>query len=141
MPGHEEAGAFDEAWRGRIRSEDDVQQAVLECRRRCLALGFPMTQAFLVATAMSELARNALYHAGGGEVFIRCRRGPSSTIELEVCDHGPGIVDVEQALSEGYSTRGTLGLGLPSVKRIMDRVTIESRPGQGVRVRAWKHCP
>lgn len=97
-----------------------------------------MNQAFLVATAMSELARNALYHAGGGKAVIRCRTQPSAMIELEVCDRGPGIKDLEKAFSEGYSTRGTLGLGLPSVKRIMDRVMIENRPQGGVRVIAWK---
>lgn len=93
----------------------------------------------MVATAVSELAGNIIKYATRGEVVVRGvkergRRG----VEVVVSDNGPGIADVEQALQDHFSTSGTLGLGLPGVKRLMDQFSIESAPGRGTTVVACK---
>lgn len=94
-----------------------------------------------MATAASELARNTVDHGGGGQVAVEYletqgRRG----IRLTFQDHGPGIQDVEQALQDGYSTAGGLGLGLGGSRRLVNEFQIYSRPGQGTRViiTRWK---
>lgn len=119
----------------------DNAVAISATRRLCADIGFSESDQFLVATVVSELATNILHYAGQGEVRIRAldcfsRQG----VEVLAVDNGPGIDDIEKALSDNYSTGGTLGLGLPSVKRIMDEFIIESEPGCGVRclARKWK---
>ncbi len=121
-----------------VMNEQDVQQAVRQCRRLCMQYGFKQVQAFQVATALAELAKNMLYHADGGEIHIRLLHTPRTGIEIEACDHGPGIPDIEQAMQNHFSTRGTLGIGLPAVKRLMDEMQIETVTGQGTRIRARK---
>lgn len=130
----------DEELRLVLRSEMDVSLSVLEADRFARAAGFAETPARLLATAVSELAHNILKHGGGrGEVRLRrvegrARRG----IEVEARDRGPGIADVEQALTDHFSSAGTLGLGLPGVKRMMDEFEIESTVGRGTLVRILK---
>jgi len=119
-----------------IAREHDVQQAVTQCRRICLQCGFKQVQAIKVATALAELARNMLYHAGGGDIYIRPLHTPKPGIEIEAIDNGPGIADIALAMQDHFSTRGTLGIGLPAVKRLMDDMQIKSVPGQGTRIRA-----
>ena len=85
------------------------------------ALGFSSGEATLIATAISELARNVVQYAGRGEASIRStsidgREG----IVISVHDEGPGIADVDRALEDGFSSSGRLGLGLPGVRRLMD---------------------
>ena len=99
------------------------------------------TELALIATAISELARNIVRYARSGEIVIRSttnstRRG----IEIVAQDSGPGIRDIEQALQIGFSTAGGLGLGLPGVRRLMDEFDIQSKLGQGttVRITKWK---
>ena len=88
-----------------------------------------------IATAVSELARNALVHGGGGECVLRSHVDERSIrIEVEVTDNGPGIPDVDQALRDGFSTNGGLGEGLPGSKRLADSFSLETRPGAGTRV-------
>ena len=124
-----------------ITESVDNAMAISAARRLCADIGFAESDQFLVSTVVSELATNILHYAGQGEVRIKtlhcCGR---QGVEVLAVDHGPGIDDIEKALTDNYSTGGTLGLGLPSVKRIMDEFTIESVPGCGVRclTRKWK---
>ena len=92
-----------------------------------------------IATAVSELARNALIHGGGGRMEM-CRRenGEGDGIHFVFVDSGNGIADIERALDEGFTTSGGLDQGLPGSKRLMDELTIESRPGHGTRVEVTK---
>src|SRR5262245_35935753 len=123
-----------------IQNEIDVARAVLQAGRYCAALGFDQARGQMVATAVSELARNVIKYASRGEVIMQgvTRRGKKG-VEIVVHDAGPGIADVEQALRDHYSSSGTLGLGLPGVKRMMDEFSIESALAQGTRVtiRKW----
>jgi serine/threonine-protein kinase RsbT len=124
-----------------ISSDVDVVKARQVGRRVAEDVGFVFTELALIATAISELARNIVRYARSGEIAIRtitnsARRG----IQIVAQDRGPGIRDVEQALQTGFSTAGGLGLGLPGVRRLMDEFDIQSKLGQGttVRVTKWK---
>jgi len=122
-----------------IAQEEDVENAMRGCRRYARMMGFSESMVFMVATALVELARNMLYHAGGGAITVASRySGERRGIELVASDHGPGIVDVTLAMQDHFSTRGTLGIGLPAVKRMMDSIDIETVVGQGTTVRACK---
>jgi len=123
-----------------IRSEMDVRRVVLEATRYAQQAGFDETPSRMIATAVSELVRNILKYAGSGEVRLRGIERPSGRgIEIEVSDFGPGIADPDAAMSDHFSSGGTLGLGLPGVKRMMDEFTLDSAPGKGTRVttRKW----
>jgi len=125
--------------RSAIRSEIDVRRVVLESTRYSQEAGFDETPSRMIATAVSELVRNILKYAGSGEFRLRRVERPGGRgIEIEVFDHGPGIPDVDAAMSDHFSSGGTLGLGLPGVKRMMDEFTLESTAGQGTRVTARK---
>jgi len=122
-----------------IRSEMDVRRAVLEATRYSQQIGFEETPSRMIATAVSELVRNILKYAGSGDFRLRQVEKPGGRgIEIEVSDHGPGIADIEAAMSDHFSSGGTLGLGLPGVKRMMDEFSLESAPGEGTRVTARK---
>jgi serine/threonine-protein kinase RsbT len=122
-----------------IRNEMDVRQVVLESTRYSQEAGFAEAPSRMIATAVSELVRNILKYAGSGEFRLRRVEGSSGRgVEIEVSDHGPGIADVDAAMSDHFSSGGTLGLGLPGVKRMMDDFSLESAPGQGTRVTARK---
>ena len=122
-----------------IGSEMDVRRAVLESTRYSQEIGFEETPSRMIATAVSELVRNILKYAGSGKCRLRqVSRAGGMGIEIEVSDHGPGISDVELAMNDHFSSGGTLGLGLPGVKRLMDEFTLESTPGQGTRITARK---
>ena len=104
-------------------------------------LGFSPGDATLIATAISELARNVVQYARQGEVvFTPLSAGGRRGIAVTVADEGPGIENVDAALQDGYSTSGRLGLGLPGVRRLMDELAIDSTPGHGttVKVKKWK---
>ncbi len=118
----------------------DLRHVVLESTLYCQEAGFDDTPSRLIATAVSELVRNILKYAGSGELRIRRvkdvgRRG----VEIEAADTGPGIADCEAAMCDHFSSGGTLGLGLPGVKRMMDEFSLDSAPGKGTRVtvRKW----
>ena len=115
-----------------------VRQAV---RREAIALGFSLVEQTKIVTAASELARNTIQHGGGGTALIEtivngARRGLKLTFE----DQGPGIADVTQAMRDGFSTMGGLGLGLSGAKRLSNEFDIWSAPGRGTRVviTRWK---
>jgi len=122
-----------------IRTETDASRTVLESTLYSREAGFDETPSHMIATAVSELVRNILKYAGSGEIRLRrvkklSRRG----IEIEVVDQGPGIADCEAAMQDHFSSGGTLGMGLPGVKRMMDEFSLESTPGGGTRVTARK---
>ena len=122
-----------------IRTEMDASRAVIESTEYSQAAGFPETPSRMIATAVSELARNILKYAVTGEIQLRRvkevgRRG----VEIEAIDRGPGIADCEAAMNDHFSSGGTLGLGLPGVKRMMDEFSLESTLGEGTRVTARK---
>src|SRR5262245_30090475 len=104
-------------------------------------MGFSSTDLVLITTAISELARNIVLYARRGEIVVRpTNNGDPEGIEVVARDEGPGIPDVELAMQSGYSTSGSLGLGLPGVRRLMDEVGIDSEVGRGTTVVAkkWK---
>jgi len=104
------------------------------------AIGFTATDATLIATTISELARNIVLYAGQGEVMMHgVETSHKKGIVVVARDSGPGIRSIDDVLRDGYSTSGGLGLGLPGVKRLMDEFAIESEPGQGtmVTVKKW----
>jgi len=102
-------------------------------------LGFSPSEATLVATAISELARNIVAYAQRGEVVIRATsQAGRHGVMIIARDQGPGISDVKLALQQGYSTSGGLGLGLPGVRRIMDVFMVDSGPDRGTSITATK---
>lgn len=118
----------------------DVTRAALQVRRCATAADFDATKVALLATTVSELGTNVLKYAGTGEVIIVISDHPRAGITVRVTDRGPGIADLDAALRDHHSTGGTLGLGLPGVRRMMDEFDIQSAPGQGttVTVTKWK---
>ena len=123
-----------------INSDQDIVSARQEGRALATRLGFSGVDATFIATAISELARNILAYARRGEIMLRAIHGSSDGILVIASDAGPGIRDIPQALRDGFSTSGSLGLGLPGVRRLMDEFEIKSRPGHGttVSVKKWK---
>ncbi len=125
-----------------IGSDEDLVPARAQGRALADSLGFSRTDATLIATAISEIARNILVHAGAGEVRLKpAREDRRSGVVVEASDEGPGIRDLEAALREGYGTKGGLGLGLPGARRIMDDFEIETAAGSGTIVRMTKWRP
>jgi serine/threonine-protein kinase RsbT len=135
--------APDEEIRVPISSDLDIIKARQEGRKLAGQVGFPLTDLALVATAISELARNIVRYAKKGEISMRPVTNSNSThrgIEIVARDLGPGIKDIEQALQVGFSTSGGLGLGLPGVRRLMDEFELQSRIGHGTTIitKKWK---
>lgn len=118
-----------------INSDQDIVVARQRGRSLALELGFSPGDATLIATAISELARNIVSYAQTGAISLQ---GIQTThrqgILVIASDNGPGITDIRQAMRDGFSTSGSLGLGLPGVKRIMDEFEIQSRSGGGTKV-------
>ena len=123
-----------------IRSDADIVVARQQGRSLAATLGFTATDATLIATAISELARNIVSYAGQGEVMISGVETPHRKGIL-ICarDSGPGIRSIDDVLRDGFSTSGGLGLGLPGVRRLMDEFNIESELERGttVTVKKW----
>jgi len=124
-----------------IHSDQDIVSARQEGRALATKLGFSGVDSTFIATAISELARNILAYAQKGEIVLRVIHGSGREgIVVVASDAGPGIRDIPQALRDGFSTSGSLGLGLPGVRRLMDEFEIKSQPGRGttVSVKKWK---
>lgn len=125
----------------RLISSEDVVIVRQAVRRQAIEIGFSLVDQTKIVTAASELARNAILHGGGGRASIDVlMNGTRRGIRLVVEDDGPGIADVEQAMRDGFSTVGGLGLGLSGAKRLSSEFSISSEPGRGTRVSItrWK---
>ena len=123
-----------------INREPDIIVARQQGRDIAVELGFSLGDLALIATAISEITRNVIEYATRGMMVARVvQEGPRRGIEIVVEDNGPGIPDLPQAMQDGYSTGGGLGLGLPGARRLMDQFTIDSKVGRGTRVvmRKW----
>ena len=130
---------MDDEIRVPITSDADLLPARAEGRALALALGFSRTDATLIATAISEIARNIVVHVGEGQLRISPLYEDSRYgLVVVATDQGPGIRDVEAALAEGNAARGGLGLGLPGARRLMDEFEVICEPGRGTRVTMTK---
>lgn len=118
-----------------ISQVQDIVEARKRGRALALQLGFSPTDATLIAAAISELARNIVTYAGEGEIVLD--RTANDALVLIARDEGPGIPDPELAMKPGYTTSRSLGLGLAGVRRIADRMEIESN-STGTTVMVWK---
>ena len=124
-----------------ISSDQDIVQARQKGRALAMEMGFGSGDATLIATAISELARNIVSYASSGQITLRVDDGGNRYgLSIIASDEGPGISDIRQALRDGFSTSGSLGIGLPGVRRLMDEFEITSQPGRGtiVTVKKWK---
>lgn len=124
-----------------LRADEDVvrmRQAVREC---LVSIGFSLIDQTKMITAASELGRNTLRYGGGGEVHVeKVVNGSRRGVTLSFIDHGPGIADVELALTDGYTTGNGMGLGLSGARRLADEFDLSTSPGAGttVRISKWK---
>lgn len=123
-----------------LLNQGDKEHAVIEARYMCARAGFGLTDQYLISTAVSELSTNILRYAGKGSLVMSIIQESNSTgIQVIAEDDGPGIHDIEMALRDNYTTtKGSLGLGLSSVRRIMDDLEIESSPGKGTKIKTRK---
>ena len=119
-----------------IESDADVVTARQRARELAAELELSSTDQTLLATAISEVARNITHYATRGEVLLRVVRDGDgrSGIQVVASDDVPGIADIERALQDGYTTGGGLGLGLPGARRLVDDFEIQSTPSEGTTV-------
>jgi len=118
-----------------IRTQEDIVRVRQATRENAVAHGFSLVDQTKLVTAASELARNTLDYGKGGEVEIaRMVNGVRKGLRLTFTDQGPGIEDLQKALTDGYSTGGGLGLGLSGARRLSSEFTIDSAPGKGTRI-------
>lgn len=125
-----------------VRDEYDVSRARVAVAATAQQLGFARGAVYRLATAVSELACNLVFHATGGGVIriSTLARDGRFGIQVEAEDQGPGIADLDLAMTDGHSTNGGLGSGLPGCKRLVDEFEINSQAGEGTRVvvRLWQ---
>jgi len=123
-----------------VRHDRDIIEARKAGRDMAHDAGFGAIACIQVATAISELARNIIVYADHGEISIRIVRDEAGRTGIEVvaADEGPGIEDTEQAMRDGFSTAGGLGLGLPGTRRLMDDFKLASKRGRGTTVTVAK---
>lgn len=118
-----------------ISDASDVDWARHSAREMGMREGLTEERAVALATAVSEVARNIVVHAGKGEISFRpVANGGRRGIRVVASDRGPGIADIARAMEDGYSTKGSLGLGLSGAKRLVDEFEIESVVGAGVTI-------
>ena len=116
--------------------ETDLQAATIRCRQFALNAGLTPIATQKLATAVSELTRNVYKYAQckGRVDLLLIKTAGGDYVQVDVIDHGPGIEDIDQAMADNYSSSGTLGLGLPGVRRLVDHFEIQSALGQGTHV-------
>ncbi|GFG65954.1 serine/threonine protein kinase [Mycobacterium kubicae] len=125
-----------------INNPDDIVAARRAGHELALELGFSLTDVTMIATAISEIARNITSYAGRGAVRVGVadREGRKALV-VRAEDEGPGIADIDRAMEDGYTTGRGLGMGLPGARRLMDRLIVESALGQGTVIEMWKWVP
>jgi serine/threonine-protein kinase RsbT len=122
-----------------ITSDADLVPARAQGRALARALGFSQTDATLIATAISEIARNIVVHAGRGEIVMsRIHEPHRYGLVIVASDAGPGIPEIDVALEQGHTSKGSLGLGLPGARRLMDEFHVETDAGKGTTVTMTK---
>lgn len=124
-----------------LKTEHDIVMGRQTVRRLAQEQGFSLVDQTKLVTAASELARNALIYGGGGELrWETLLNGVKRGVRLVFEDHGPGIPDLEQALTDGWTSGGGLGLGLSGARRLVNEFQLESTVGAGTRVTIarWK---
>jgi len=125
-----------------IQTDQDIVVARQKGRSLAVSLNFSSDEATLIALAISELARNIVTYAKNGEIRLKALNGGETRQGIRVVAHddGPGIADIDQALRDGFSTSGSLGLGLPGVRRLVDEFQIESDQNHGttITLTKWK---
>ena len=122
-----------------IDKDADIVTARQRARELAARAGFTGTTLTVIATAVSEVARNIVRFAGRGEICLELVDDPRPGLQVTARDAGPGIADVEQALTDGYSTYHGLGLGLPGARRLMDEFAVVSEAGHGTTVTMTKY--
>ena len=122
-----------------VMSDEDVILARQRVRLQAQETGFTLLNQTKLVTAVSELARNLVVHARGGKVSVfKTKAGDKTGLKVVFEDKGPGIPDVERVMQEGFSTIGSMGLGLKGAKRLVDEFDIKSFPGKGTTVTITK---
>jgi serine/threonine-protein kinase RsbT len=125
--------------RVQVDRDADIVAARQKGREIALQVGLTGSDLTLVATAISEVARNIISYAAHGEIVLQAvQKEGRSGISVIARDQGPGIADVAQAMQDGFSTGKSLGLGLPGAQRLMDEFEIQSVVGEGTTVAMWK---
>jgi serine/threonine-protein kinase RsbT len=118
-----------------LRNSQDVANCRQTVGRVAQHVGFEVLEQTMLVTAASELARNAVVYGRGGELTWEVLSvGRNIGIRLTFTDHGPGIADLDVAMTADWSSGTGLGLGLTGSKRLMHEFSIESAPGEGPRV-------
>ncbi|MCC2658818.1 MAG: anti-sigma regulatory factor [Panacagrimonas sp.] len=124
-----------------LRSEHDIVLARQAVRRTAQDVGLSLVDQTKIVTAASELARNALIHGGGGQMLLSVLRGDTRVgVQISFIDQGPGIPNMELAMSDGWTSGGGLGMGLPGARRLVNEFDIKSAPGTGTQITVvrWK---
>jgi serine/threonine-protein kinase RsbT len=124
-----------------VATDQDVVRVRQLVRTAAVEAKLSLVDQTKLVTAASELARNTLVYGGGGTVEVsRVRNDIRAGIRIVFADQGPGIADLELALTDGYTTGGGLGLGLSGARRLVDEFAIETAPGQGTTITVTKWC-
>jgi serine/threonine-protein kinase RsbT len=131
----------DQGARLEVTKDQDVVRVRQLVRTEAVAVKLSLVDQTKVVTAASELARNTLVYGGGGTVEVsRVENGRRQGIRIVFADQGPGIADLDLALTDGYTTGGGLGLGLSGARRLVDEFEITTAPGQGTSITVTKWC-
>jgi serine/threonine-protein kinase RsbT len=122
-----------------VRAATDVVSVRQVVRTWCMAIGMGLVDLTKIVTAASEIARNTLDYGKGGTMLIEeVRDGLKAGVRLTFADEGPGISDIDRAMTDGYTSGGGMGLGLGGTRRLVDQFDLQSTPGEGTRVTITK---
>lgn len=124
-----------------LGNEHDIVLARQAVRRTAQEVGLSLVDQTKLVTAASELARNALIHGGGGQMILEVLRGEQRTgVQITFVDQGPGIPNLDLAMSDGWTSGGGLGMGLPGARRLVNEFDLKTAPGAGTRITVvrWK---
>ncbi len=123
-----------------IKNGDDIVRVRQKVRIRAVEIGLSLVDQTKLITAASELARNALDYGKGGHADIETIAELKRGVRIVFRDEGPGIADIQQAMTDGFTSGSGLGHGLGGAKRLVDEFDIQSRPGKGttVTIARWK---
>lgn len=124
-----------------VTTSDDVVRVRQAVRTSAVKVGFSLVDQTKIVTAASEIARNTVDYGGGGTLLIELlREGSRRGLKLTFADQGPGIADIDRAMTDGYTTANGLGLGLSGAKRLCNEFAVKSTPGSGtiVTLARWR---